>query len=307
VADQVMRMADPTAMEKAAVSGQTQASHIRRMCSGCEEELHRQREIMTKGVSGQSCESAPSVSEDETEETPVMGKLLAGEVVGANHHLQESLSSTKGGGSPLPDQTRSFMESRFRFDFSAVRVHTDTNAGRMTRDLNAEAFTTGRDIYFEAGRYDPETKAGKKLLVHELTHVVQQRAGAGSIDCGEVENKMMIQRYSLKGFPAAEEAAMNAAVPAAISTVKSCSARNWLTRFRVSNALDNHRYDYKEDLGLCGWTFPGSWYIEVGKSAFDTQKCCDLPSTLAHEASHTVLFTESAARKLECDCFGCSC
>ena len=67
------------------------------------------------------------------------------------------------------------------------------------------------------------------------------------------------------------------------------------------------RYDYKEDLGLCGWTFPASWYIEIGKDAFSTSKCCDLASTIAHEASHTELRTEAGARKLECNCFGCSC
>jgi phage antirepressor YoqD-like protein len=69
------------------------------------------------------------------------------------------------------------MQKRFGSDFSGVRVHADSDAVQMNRELNAEAFTHGRDIYFGAGRYSPETSSGKKLLAHELTHVVQQGNG----------------------------------------------------------------------------------------------------------------------------------
>ena len=100
---------------------------------------------------------------------------------------------------------------------------------------------------------------------------------------------------------------MRAAVPAAVSKVKSCSKLSWYGKSEIPKALNFVRYDYVPELGACGWTFPASWYIEIGKKAFDPSRCCDLPSTLAHEASHTVLYTESRARKMECDCFGCSC
>jgi hypothetical protein len=69
------------------------------------------------------------------------------------------------------------MEPRFGADFSRVRVHTDGGAVQMSRDLQAQAFTTGQDIYFGAGRYDPGSEDGKRLLAHELTHVVQQNSG----------------------------------------------------------------------------------------------------------------------------------
>ncbi len=69
------------------------------------------------------------------------------------------------------------MERRFRVDFSSIRIHTDNNAIQMNRKLNAQAFTHGRDIYFGSGKYNYGTSSGKRLLVHELTHVVQQRAG----------------------------------------------------------------------------------------------------------------------------------
>lgn len=66
------------------------------------------------------------------------------------------------------------MESRFGHDFSQVRVHADSRASDSARAINASAYTVGRDLVFQAGRYRPETEAGKRLLAHELTHVVQQ-------------------------------------------------------------------------------------------------------------------------------------
>jgi hypothetical protein len=83
---------------------------------------------------------------------------------------------SRGGGQPLPETDRDFMERRFGFDFSKVRVHTNSNAIQMSRKLNAQAFTHGSNIYFGAGRYNSGTSAGRRLLAHELTHVVQQRA-----------------------------------------------------------------------------------------------------------------------------------
>jgi hypothetical protein len=84
----------------------------------------------------------------------------------------------KSEGTPLDAETRSFMESRFKRDFSDVRVHTDTEAAEAARSIKAQAFTTGRDVYFGAGQYTPGSDAGRKLLAHELTHVVQQSSSA---------------------------------------------------------------------------------------------------------------------------------
>ena len=85
-----------------------------------------------------------------------------------------------GGGAPLDNGTRSFMESGFGTDFGGVRVHTDGGAAQASRELHAQAFTMGQDIYFASGRYQPQTQEGQKLIAHELTHVVQQdRGGVG--------------------------------------------------------------------------------------------------------------------------------
>ncbi len=96
----------------------------------------------------------------------------------ASASVEQRLASQKGKGSPLPEQTRALMEPRFGADFGGVRIHTDSEAVQLARGLKAQAFTHGRDVYFGAGRYDPGSSAGKRLLAHELTHTIQQTGSA---------------------------------------------------------------------------------------------------------------------------------
>lgn len=77
-------------------------------------------------------------------------------------------------GQPLDAGARAFMEPRFGFDFSGVRVHTDARAAESAQSVNALAYTVGRNVVFGAGQYAPATSEGKRLVAHELTHVVQQ-------------------------------------------------------------------------------------------------------------------------------------
>lgn len=89
--------------------------------------------------------------------------------------VDEVISSS---GQPLDVSTRQFMETRFGHDFSGVRVHADAKASDSARQIDALAYTAGRDIVFAAGRYDTASAAGQRLLAHELAHVVQQTGGA---------------------------------------------------------------------------------------------------------------------------------
>jgi hypothetical protein len=89
-----------------------------------------------------------------------------------------SAMGRSGGGAPLGPHTRAVMEDRFGQPFEDVRIHSDGAAAEAARHIRAHAFTTGRDIYFGQGRYEPHSSAGQKLLAHELTHVLQQRRGA---------------------------------------------------------------------------------------------------------------------------------
>jgi hypothetical protein len=83
-------------------------------------------------------------------------------------------------GRPLDAATRTFMEPRFGHDFADVRVHTDAVAAHSAAELRALAYTAGRSIAFAEGRYEPASPAGKRLLAHELAHVVQQRGIASA-------------------------------------------------------------------------------------------------------------------------------
>jgi hypothetical protein len=102
--------------------------------------------------------------------------------------VADRLAARQGGGKPLTTEAREFMEPRFGTDFAGVRVHTDAEAGGISRDLGARAFTHGQDIYMGAGRYDSGSTEGKRLLAHELTHVVQQTGWA----------QPKIQRWSIR-------------------------------------------------------------------------------------------------------------
>lgn len=144
-----------------------------------EEELIQTKplaEQITPLVQRQVEEEEKPIEELEEEEEPLMTKRISGSTRQIRDDLHIQLNRSRSGGQPLPEADRSFMEKRFGVDFSGVRIHTDGNAVQMNRGLNAEAFTYGRDIYFGAGGYSPGTSSGKRLLAHELTHVVQQKS-----------------------------------------------------------------------------------------------------------------------------------
>ncbi|MGD8626359.1 MAG: DUF4157 domain-containing protein [Anaerolineae bacterium] len=92
----------------------------------------------------------------------------------ADGEVERRIAGRQGSGRALPAELRADMESRFGADFEGVRLHADGEADDLNRRLSARAFTHEKDIYFAAGEYDPGSSAGRRLLAHELTHVVQQ-------------------------------------------------------------------------------------------------------------------------------------
>ncbi|HEY2903164.1 MAG TPA: DUF4157 domain-containing protein, partial [Polyangia bacterium] len=94
----------------------------------------------------------------------------------ASRGLMSEIAAAGALGRPLPTHVRRFMEPRFRADFRGVRVHTGEQAARMSRRLNAHAFTVGHQIFFGHGTFRPETHGGRALIAHELTHTIQQGA-----------------------------------------------------------------------------------------------------------------------------------
>jgi peptidoglycan hydrolase-like protein with peptidoglycan-binding domain len=106
--------------------------------------------------------------------------------------IERGLRSAPGGG-PLSSATRSYFEPRFGRDFGDVRVHTGRTAAALARALDAKAFTHGTDIYFGETQYQPKSAGGKRLLAHELTHVVQQ-TGADRERLARRVNPAVVQR-----------------------------------------------------------------------------------------------------------------
>ncbi|MEX0268912.1 DUF4157 domain-containing protein [Leptolyngbyaceae cyanobacterium UHCC 1019] len=152
VAEQVMKMPSP-------------ASAMPQEPLSTEEEAVQMKPTTISPVSSASLQQKCSKSQREGQ---VQRSGNGTAEVGSD--IESQLNSSKGGGSPLSDEVRSFMEPRFGADFSQVRVHTGSEAAQMNRDLNAQAFTHQQDVYFGAGK-----ASGKDALTaHELTHTVQQ-------------------------------------------------------------------------------------------------------------------------------------
>lgn len=129
-----------------------------------------EEELQMKG--GEEEEELQMKGGEEEEELQM--KAAVNNASQASAQVSNKIEQQKGKGNKLPDNTRSEMEKSFGVDFSDVNIHTDSEAVQMNKQLGAQAFATGKDIYFNSGKYRPETGAGKHLLAHELTHVVQQ-------------------------------------------------------------------------------------------------------------------------------------
>jgi hypothetical protein len=187
-ADTVMRMPDPIVQRQPSEEEAIQAASIGSitplMQRQVEEEkepvqmLQRQAEEEKEPVQmlqRQKEEKEPiqMVQRQEEEKDPIQAKATHTPDVSAN--LETQIQSMRGGGQPLPASTRDFFEPRFGYDFSGVRVHTDSQANDAARQLNAQAFTLRQDVFFGAGYYQPDTFQGRSLLAHELTHTVQQQ------------------------------------------------------------------------------------------------------------------------------------
>ncbi|MDZ8091406.1 MAG: DUF4157 domain-containing protein [Nostoc sp. DedQUE05] len=124
--------------------------------------------------------------------TPLVQRQGGGRTA-ATSELETSIQQARGNGQPLADDIKHPMEQAFGADFGSVRVHTDAQSDRLNESIQARAFTTGQDVFFRQGEYSPGSDAGKELLAHELTHVVQQNGSAvqpKSLHVAPKENKL---------------------------------------------------------------------------------------------------------------------
>jgi len=165
VADKVMKMSEPS----------PQVTHtgalLQRKCAHCEQEEKLRMKPLAESIS-------PLIQRSSKESGGV-----------APSHIESQINSSRGEGSVMDHETKNFMENRFGTDFSGVKIHTGSEAVQMSRELNAQAFAVGNDIYFNEGKYSPNSDNGKHLLAHELTHTIQQTGGIGrkiQRTCGDV-------------------------------------------------------------------------------------------------------------------------
>ncbi|MCW3110298.1 MAG: hypothetical protein JWQ09_4804, partial [Segetibacter sp.] len=138
VADQVMRMKDTESINETFFK--PALSSVHRKCEQEDTEVHRK----------------------ENNEEPAVGAST------------ETYINSLSGGRSLNENEKNFFEPRIGYDFSNVKLHTDSAANQSAKDINALAYTHGNNIVFAPGQYEPGTENGKHLLAHELTHVVQQ-------------------------------------------------------------------------------------------------------------------------------------
>ena len=123
------------------------------------------------------CATCEMIEKEEKEEKlKISRKLSNTSVPEESDEISNEINNIRSdSGIPLDRSSREFMETRFGYDFSHVRIHTDDNAAKSAQSVNALAYTIGNNIVFE-GQYSPESDSGRKLLAHELAHVVQQNS-----------------------------------------------------------------------------------------------------------------------------------
>lgn len=138
-----------------------------------EESIQKMEEEETVQAKCDDCEKEEKVQKQEEEEA-VQSKS-ENNASTSNQPSFESKLKGGNGGQKMDGQTRSEMESGFGADFSRVNIHNDSEAAQMSQEIGAQAFTHGNDVYFNKGKYNPNSKEGKHLLAHELTHTIQQK------------------------------------------------------------------------------------------------------------------------------------
>ena len=192
VAEQVMRMPDPSPAPNALAIHELPAAPLQRQCDQCKEEEPQSPGPNEEDV-GMAVDTdlpllpSPSKAPEEELPLPLSPTTCAPGIQTERMHAAErnvqareapqsaiGASTSPSGGRPLEVTERSFFEPRFGYSFDQVRIHSDEHAAVSARAFNALAYTVGNDIVFGAGNYVPGSSTARRLLAHELTHVVQQ-------------------------------------------------------------------------------------------------------------------------------------
>ncbi len=221
--------------------------------------------------------------------------------------MESQIERLRGGGQQLPQPLRAYFEPRFGHDFGGVRLHTGSHAVEAAQKINAKAFTVGNDVAFGAAEYSPETGAGKRLLAHELTHVIQQNGGTPSW-LGGARQGLTIQRQTGTDYGLALAGSQNKYVAEAVrlwSTKKSTKINDFVDALMgtiktdlLSQGVPEFKWQITRGLGLNGSFDSEHWIVSIDPDTFSTQKATELKDltldeveevvgTLYHESRHT--------------------
>ncbi len=143
---------------------------------------------LSKGLEPHANTVQRQIPENEADEL-IQPKQIANHTPQITPEHETGIDSLKGRGNPLPNSTRSFFEPRFNHDFSQIRIHNNPQAHSLANSLSAKAFTVGSNIVFNQGEYRPDSKSGRQLIAHELTHSIQQ---GGNTRNGLILNRIPI-------------------------------------------------------------------------------------------------------------------
>jgi hypothetical protein len=171
---------------------QTHGNHFaQRVVRGIQHKPPTSRIVQRECACGGTCEKCRASASPSINAAGPVVALSSSRLIQAQRALSSARETTEPApagslipaespGEPLDEQTRLFMESRFKRDLRDVRVHRDVQSAESANALDADAYTTGRDIYFAPGKYDPAMQEGRHLIAHEIAHTVQQGQGAAS-------------------------------------------------------------------------------------------------------------------------------
>ena len=233
VADAVIRMPEPRDTKGIRVSRPSSFPAAQRICAGCDEEFKGS----PPGIRRLCHDCVDGLENEPNEELGLQVKEVPGHMPEVTPAVQAQIDSL-GSGWPMPHSERAFFEPRFGRNFDQVRLHTDSRAADSARMVHARAFTIGRNVVLGAGEYGPGTAAGRRLLAHELTHVMQQGAigrnerpqrmiqrqepvttGAATLTIGAAAGKCILGAIA--------GAIFDAAIQAIIYSIKEATWRFW--------------------------------------------------------------------------------
>ncbi|AFY99508.1 DUF4157 domain-containing protein [Calothrix sp. PCC 6303] len=197
------------------------------------EELQAKSTLQRQGEPEEELQAKPEITtlqrmEEKPEELQAKSTLQRQEAIAggeASTDLDTAINSARGGGQPLDTGLQRSMGQSMGADFSGVRVHTDTQSDQLNQSIQAKAFTTGQDVFFRQGAYEPGSPGGQELIVHELTHVVQQGGGA-------------VRRSSLPPQPLPQYPAT--AIPSASASDLPLQVKGAKTDDRPDSSVEQH-------------------------------------------------------------------